>query len=131
MGYIEGMARPKVDIRAKVRTRDGIQMIHLDEYPGHWIVSPERDRERAIAWAKRNRDRLINYSNATIADYCKDLYKKDGLWVQRQKDKGHKYGDLHLKNRQAYLDNYLSRVFGHLKPQDIDRPEFRRLILKR
>ena len=27
--------------RAKVRTRDGIILIHLAEYPGHWIASPE------------------------------------------------------------------------------------------
>ena len=97
------MARPKVDIRAKIRTRDGIQMVHFTEHPGHWIVSPERDREKAIAWAKRNRDRLIRKSSTTLADYCKDFYKKDGIWNSRQSDKGRHHGDLQLKNRQAYL----------------------------
>lgn len=123
------MARPKNQdgIRAKVRVRDGFQMIHFDEYPGHWIVSPEHDRSRALAWAKRNRDRLVlSNDSATIADYCKGFYAEDGIWVRRQKDKGRHYIELHLKNRQAYLDNYFSNIFGHLRPQDIDRPEFRR-----
>ena len=59
------MARPssKDGIRAKVRTRDGIILIHFAEYPGHWIASPEYDRARAIAWARRNRDRLIRHGN--------------------------------------------------------------------
>ena len=65
------MARPKNKdgIPAKVRVRDGIQTIEFAEYPGHWIISPEYNRDKAIAWAKRNRDRLINSNNATIADY--------------------------------------------------------------
>jgi hypothetical protein len=122
------MARPKNKdgIRAKVRTRDGIILIHLAEQPGHWIVSPEYDRAKAIAWARRNRDSLIRRADNSIASYCKDFYAKDSLWVRRQKEKGHHYGDLHLKNRQSYLDNYFSRVFGHLYPSYIDRTEFRR-----
>jgi integrase len=122
------MARPRAadGIRVTTRTRDGIQLVHFEEYHGHWIVTPEYDRKKAIAWAKRNRDRLINQNTVTIAAFCKNFYTRDGLWVRRQEDKGHVYGDQHLKNRQAYLDNYFCNEFGHLKPQDIDRPEWRR-----
>jgi len=120
------MARPKIEIRAKVRSRDGIQLIHFTEFPGHWIVSPERDRGKAIAWARRNRERLIKRSEATLASYCENFYAKDGAWSQRQREKGRHHGDLQLKNRQSYLDRYFCKEFGHLKPQDIDRPDFRR-----
>lgn len=122
------MARPKNEggIRAKIRVRDGIQTVHFEEYPGHWIVTPEYDRKKAIAWAKRNRDRLVRRKSATLAEYCDGFYAVDGLWVCRQKEKGHHYIDLHLKNRQAYLDNYFCRVFGNRFPDDIDRAEFRR-----
>jgi integrase len=122
------MARPKAQdgIRVTTRARDGIQLIHLEEYPGHWIVSPEYDRKKAIAWAKRNRDRLICRADNDLAFYCKDFYAPGSLWVRRQMDKGHHYGALHLKNRQAYLDNYFCQTFGSQKPQDIDRLDFRR-----
>ena|GEM_PF-1457258 len=122
------MARPKNKdgIRVKSRSRDGVQTVHFEENPGKWIVSPERDRDKAIAWAKRNRERLIIRNNSTLAFYCKNFYDKNGDWNNRQQDKGRHHGDLQLKNRQAYLDNYFAKEFGHLKPQDIDRPSFRR-----
>ena len=123
------MARPKNKdgIRARTRTRDGIQMIHFDEYPGHWIVSPEYERKKAIAWARRSRDRLIGHKNdLTIKEYCKNFFVKNGLWDQRQRDKGRLHGDTNLGIRQACLDNYFVEEFGHLYPKDIDRPDFRR-----
>jgi len=122
------MARPssKDGIRAKVRTRDGIILIHLAEYPGHWIASPEYERARAIAWARRNRGRLIRRADHPISFYCEGFYAKDSIWVRRQKEKGHTYSDIHLFNRQSYLSNYFSKAFGHLIPQDIDNAEFRR-----
>jgi integrase len=122
------MARPQNEngIRARIRSRDGVQLIRFCEQPDRWIVSPERTREKAIAWAKRNRDRLIARNNKKIAELCEGFYALNGMWVNRHKEKGHIYGDMHLKNRQAYLDNYFAKEFGHLKPQDIDRPEWRR-----
>ncbi|MDR0503237.1 MAG: hypothetical protein LBH16_07950 [Treponema sp.] len=122
------MARPssKDGIRAKVRTRDGIILIHFAEYHGHWIASPEYDRARAIAWARRNRDRLIRRADHPISFYCEGFYANDSLWVRRQKEKGRTYSDIHLFNRQSYLSNYFCKAFGHLIPQDIDNTEFRR-----
>jgi hypothetical protein len=122
------MARPKAKdgICITTRARDGIQLVHFEEYPGHWIVTPEYDRSKAAAWAKRNRDRLIRRDDATLNTYYKDFYAKDGQWVRRQQEKGRHYGALHLKNRQAYPDNYFCREFGSLRPMDIDRPDFRR-----
>ena len=122
------MGRPtaKDGIRARSRSYDGFIQVHFEEYPGHWIATPEKDRSKAIAWAKRNRDRLIYRADNNLAFYCKGFYAQDGLWVRRQMDKGHHYTALHLKNRQAYLDNYFCQTFGSQKPQDIDRLDFRR-----
>jgi hypothetical protein len=121
------MARPKAKdgIRVTTRARNGIQLVHFEEHPGHWIISPEYDRDKAIAWAKRNREKLVRQKNQPIAEYCMNFYALDGQWVNRRKQKGHHYTDRHLKNRQGYL-NHFSRVFGKRKPQDIDHAEFRR-----
>jgi len=121
------MGRPRNEIRAKVRTRDGIQTVLFAECSDHWFVTPEYDRKKAIAWARRNKERLIrSLETDTLAALCKNFYALDGAWVTRQKDKGFKYGNFHLRNRQAYLDNYFCKEFGHYKPSDIDRPDFRR-----
>jgi hypothetical protein len=46
---------------------------------------------------------------------------ENGSAGKRQKAKGHAYGDLHLKNRQAYLDNYVIPEFGETDPREIKR----------
>jgi hypothetical protein len=112
-------------IRAKAR-KDGYQTVHFEENPGHWIATPETDRARAIAWAKRNRNRLINRADHSLAFYCKDFYLPEGQWVKRQRDKGHTYSDVHLASRQAYLNNYFMPAFGERIPADIDGGAFRR-----
>ena len=118
------MARLKNEdgIREKTRVQDGIQHIHLEEYSGHWIVSPEYNRKKVKAWAKRNRDRLIFRADNNLAFYCKGFHAQDGLWVRRQMDKGHHYTALHLKNRQTYLDNYFCQTFGSQKPEGVSEP---------
>jgi integrase len=122
------MARPKNKdgIRAKARSRDGFFLIHFEEYYGHWIVSPEKDRDKALAWARRNRDRLIQRNELPISEHCKGFYAPDSLWVRRKIEKGHTYSDAHLKAKQAHLTNYFVPEFGTYRPADLDRPDFRR-----
>ncbi|MDR2797521.1 MAG: hypothetical protein LBB80_04190 [Treponema sp.] len=83
------MARPKADdgIRAKIR-KDGYQTIHFEEYPGHWISTPETNREKAIKWAKRNREKLINRKTHDMAFYCRDFFVPTSKWVNRMKKRG-------------------------------------------
>ena len=121
------MARPQAEdgIRAKVRVRDGIQLIHFAENPGRWIASPEKDRKKAIAWAKRNRNRVLINKDATIANLCEGFFSKNSDWVRLQKDKGRKHGTMNLKDKQAYLTNYFSKTFGHMCPADIEYSTFR------
>jgi hypothetical protein len=117
------MGRPKNKdgIRARTRSYDGYIEVHLEEYPGHWIATPERDREKALKWAKRNRARLINRKTHDIAFYCGGFYDLGGAWVTRMKEKGRRFIDQHLRNRQAYLDNYFIPDFGDASPADIRR----------
>jgi hypothetical protein len=81
--YTYNMSRSKnVDgIRATTRARDGIQLVHFEEYPGHWIVTPERDRKKTIEYAKRNRERLINRMVHNMAFYCRNFFDTDSRWM--------------------------------------------------
>jgi hypothetical protein len=44
------MGRPKNKdgIRARARAYDGVQLVHFEEYAGHWIASHTTDREKAL-----------------------------------------------------------------------------------
>ncbi|MDR2049470.1 MAG: hypothetical protein LBP69_08430 [Treponema sp.] len=83
--YRTGRPKNKDGIRVTTRARDGIQLVHLEEYPGHWIATPERDREKALKWARRNRERLINRKTHDMAFYCEGFYDPVGTWVARMK----------------------------------------------
>ncbi|MDR1307451.1 MAG: tyrosine-type recombinase/integrase, partial [Treponema sp.] len=117
------MARPRAKdgIRARTRSYDGYIEIHFEEYPGHWIASPERDREKALRWAKRNRERLINRKTHDMSFYCQGFYDPGSSWVVRMREKGRHFIEQHLRNRQAYLDNYFVPEFGDAAPADIRR----------
>jgi hypothetical protein len=78
----EGRPRAVDGIRAKKR-KDGYQMVHFEEYPEHWISTPETDRFKALAYARRNRDRLINRKNHDMAFYCAGFFDPSGPWVSR------------------------------------------------
>jgi hypothetical protein len=115
------MGRPKSKdgIRIKVRSRDGVQLVHFEERQGHWIASHTADREKALKWARQNRSWLVGRSVENLAWFCRDFYALDGKWARRQREKGHVYGELHLKNRQAYLDNYVVPEFGDADPRRV------------
>ncbi len=83
--------KSKDGIRAKVR-KDGYQTVHFEEYPRHWIASPEKDREKALKWAKRNRNILICQRTKTIGEFCSGFFLPDGKWVKRMQEKGHTFG---------------------------------------
>jgi integrase len=119
------MARPKNKdgIRARGRATDGFQLVHFDEYPGHWIATPETDREKAIKWAKRNREWLVNRRTETFAHYCQGFFSPESLWVRKMKKKGHHFIDKYLLTRQGHLDLYAVPEFGDVRPGDIKRLE--------
>jgi integrase len=119
------MGRPKNKdgIRITTRARDGIQLVHFEEYPGHWIATAERDRDKALKWAKRNRERLINRKTHNMAFYCKGFFDPDSPWIVRMRKKGHQYTDKYLVNRRGYVNNYIIPEFGAFQPGSITRRE--------
>jgi integrase len=117
------MQKAKDGIRARHRSPDGIIEVHFEEHPGHWIASKTTDREKAVKWARQNRSWLVGRAVENMAHFCRGFYALDGKWVRRQEKKGHVYGVLHLKNFQAYLDNYVIPEFGDTDPREIKRME--------
>jgi integrase len=119
------MSRPKNNdgIRARQRARDGIQLVHFEEYPGHWIATPTHDREKAIAFAKRHRSQLVHRRIDPFGVLCADFFKPASQWVLRMCKKGHHYTDKYLLNRQGYVNNYIIPAFGERRPDTITRRE--------
>jgi integrase len=126
------MGRPKNKdgIRVTTRTRDGIQLVHFEEHPGHWIASQTKDREKALKWARQNRAWLVGRSVENMAFFCRGFYALDGEWALRQKEKGHVYSNEYLRNRQAYLDNYFVPEFGDADPRTIKRRQIDDWLLR-
>jgi integrase len=126
------MGRPKAKdgIRARARSYDGYIEVHFDECPGHWIATPEKDRAKALAYARRNRDRLINRKTHDMAFYCKDFFDPSGPWVSRMRKKGHHYTEAYLANRRGYVDNYIIPEFGGSQPGEITRRQIDNWLLE-
>jgi len=121
--------KAKDGIRAKARARDGFQQVHFEEYPGHWIITPEKNREKALSWAKRNRERLINKKIKDLAFYCHEFFYPSGPWANRMRAKGHTFVDKYLITRQGHLDNYFIPAFGDADPRTIRRREIDNWLL--
>jgi integrase len=64
-----------------------------------------------------------------MAFYCKGFYALDGKWVRTMGEKGRHFGEKHLLNRQAYLDNYFVPAFGDALPSDIRRRDIDNWLL--
>ena len=118
-----GRTKSPDGIRARTRSYDGMQEVHFEEYPGHWIVSPEKTREKALAWARRNRERLINRTVQPLSFYCKDFFSPSGSWANRMREKGHTFVDKYLLTRQGHLNKYVIPEFGECDPREIRRRE--------
>jgi integrase len=121
--YYTPMGRPKAPdgIRARKRSYDGYIEIHLEEYPGHWIATPERDRKKALAYAKRNREQLINRKTHDLAFYCAGFFDPESPWASRMLKKGRRYTAKYLRTRQGFVDNYIVPAFGSVQPGAITR----------
>jgi len=106
-----------------------MQEIHFEEAPGHWIASPEKSRSSAIAWAKRNRARLVSAKADTVRELARDFFDPSGPWTERMVAKGHTFVTKYLRTRQGHLDNYLIPLFGKRDPRTITRREIDDAIL--
>jgi hypothetical protein len=88
------MARPKNKngIRAKTR-KDGYQIVHFEQHPGHRFATPEQNRDKAIKRAGQNREKLINKKSRSLSFYCTGFFSKTGAWARRMAEKLRSYND--------------------------------------
>lgn len=115
------MSRPIKDIRAKVRADTKRYQVQFCEHPGHWFSTPEKREDRAIAWAERNKDRLIARSIPTFRALTVDFFKRGGPWEVRMGRKAKTFQENHLDALTGYLENHLIPSFGNMLPSELRR----------
>jgi len=99
----------------------GRYRVSFAEAPDAWHRSPETVEARAIAWARRNRDRLLASKDTALSfeAVTAGFFRSAGPWHERMTAKGQTMSARHLDNMQAILDNYLVPLFGELDPRQM------------
>jgi integrase len=79
-------------------------------------------KSAAESWAidYLSRGQVITKENITFAEYANAYFDWDGPYIKSLRLRGRQIGERHADNQQAYLDNYLIKEFGELKPKQID-----------
>lgn len=96
-------------------------MIGYLEEPGVWHQTPEEDKARAVAWARRNKGRLLSGAekSLTLEPIMRDFFGPSGAWRKRMAAKGQTLSDRHLSNYDAMVRNYLIPLFGDADPREL------------
>ena len=96
-------------------------MVGFLEQPGTWHQTPEDREERALAWARRNKARLLAGPEKalTLEPFLEGFYSPSGAWATRMTAKGHSLGRKYLLTRQGHLDNYIKPLFGKADPREL------------
>jgi integrase len=115
------MARPHKSIKYKLDPVSHRYMVQFLEEPGAYHATPESDPAKALAWARRNRERILAGAEAPLRlrDFCFDFFLPTGSWGQRMMAKGHRFGAAYLSVRQGHVDNYIIPLFGDLDPREL------------
>ena len=118
---LQGMPRPPKLIRAKRNPRDGRYFVGFLEAPGRWFQSPEEDEEKALAWARRSKGRLLADPGRELhlRSFLDGFFRPGGPWVRRMESKGHRFGEKYLLTRQGHVDNYIEPLFGAADPREL------------
>lgn len=124
------MARPKKPIKVQI-TSSGRWRVSFVENPGAWIMTPETTEAKALAWAKRNRDRLLARPDKaiTVRHLAEGFFASDGAWRERMAAKGQTMSDRHLANMAAIMENHLVPMFGDADPRELSAREIDDRIL--
>lgn len=124
------MSRAPKEIRTK-RHRSGRYLVGYLEEPGVWHQSPEEEAPRALAWAKRNRARLLTAPTAalTLRPFLEGFFLPSGAWVTRIRAKGQAISDRHLANYEGQARNYLIPLFGDEDPRQLSARQIDDVIL--
>ncbi len=117
------MSRPIKDIRTWRRIDTGRISVMFIENPNHWIGTPESDKNKALAWARRNKGRLLAKTPDAMLfrNAAKDMFSPDGRWAERIGKKGKTFSKPFLRNKQGHVDNYLIPLLGDYRVSEITR----------
>jgi len=122
------MGRPPKDIKYKRDKASGRLMVSFAESPTTYHMTPEPEVDGALAWARRNRRRLLSDPEKPLLfrDLAPGFFDADGAWYKDQVKKGRSMTEKSLAIRQGHIVNYIIPLFGdfdirELKGADIDR----------
>ena len=84
----------------------------------------KREAEKIIEKLKeKDRDYLAIRADAesvTIAKMAESMFGGESEYLKRRRDDGYLKEDETLKEVKGYLDNFILKKYGHLKPEEID-----------
>ena len=125
------MGRPAKDIRYRIDTASGRILVGFSEQPGSYHATPETEPTKAIAWAKRNRTRLLSGTSKPllIKDMAKGFFDETGAWYRDQVQKGRSMTRASLGIRQGHVGNYIIPLFGDCDIRELTGAEIDRAIL--
>jgi integrase len=111
------MARQKKDIRTNRRAdRGGQCYVAFIENPGSWYATPYFEEPQAIAWAKRNRSRLLAASSAKLKTYLGSFFDSGADWATRCEARGQHIGAGYLATRRSILNKWILPLWGEEEP---------------
>jgi integrase len=128
------MARPTNSIRAQDRG-DGLYRVRFREHT-RWFSTPCDDRESALAWARRNRDRLLSESfpgeghqeepvpAVTFGAFSRKFYDDGSPWAKLQSSLRRALSSEYLPQMRGRLENYLLPAFNDRPIDSISGLEF-------
>jgi integrase len=113
------MGRPPAEIRVQA-TESGRCRVSFIETPGKWYMTPEAVKNKALAWAKRNKGHLIEARQTlALSPFMAGFFAPSGAWVERRRAKGAALSDKILGDYQAHITRYLDPLFGSADPREL------------
>jgi integrase len=106
-------------------------MVSFAESPGAYHMTPEDDLEKALAWARRNKNRILSAPKKPlfIRDLAPGFFDPDGVWYKDQVLKGRSMTPKSLSIRQAHIINYIVPLLGDFDIRDLTGEAIDRAIL--
>jgi integrase len=125
------MGRPRKDIKTKRDAGSGRMMVSFSESPRTYHMTPETEVDEALAWARRNRRRLLSDPEKPLLfrDLAPGFFDADGAWYKDQLKKGRSMTEKSLAIRQGHIVNYIIPLFGDLDIREIKGADIDRAIL--
>lgn len=95
-----------------------------------WFISPHETESQALAWAERNKARLIRRATTetSFAVLGAGFFDRDGPWDKEQASHGWDRIDATLTIYQGYLSNLFLPEFGSRKVDDFTTAEIHDIV---